>query len=51
MLNVGYQYLEQASWLSIFPGLATFVTVLGLNFLGDGIRVALDPRVGDMGVG
>jgi len=49
MLNVGYQYLEQAPWLSIFPGLAIFVTVLSLNFLGDGIRVALDPRLSEVG--
>jgi peptide/nickel transport system permease protein len=45
MLNTGYQYLELAPWLSLFPGAAIFVTVLGLNFLGDGLRVVFDPRL------
>lgn len=45
MLKAGYPYLELAPWLSIFPGLAILVTVLGLNFLGDGLRDALDVRI------
>lgn len=45
MLNEGYQYLEMAPWLSIAPGVAIFLTVLGFNFLGDGLRAALDPRL------
>jgi peptide/nickel transport system permease protein len=45
MLRIGYQYLQLAPWLSIFPGLAIFVTVLGFNFLGDGLRMALDPHL------
>jgi peptide/nickel transport system permease protein len=45
MLRIGYQYLQVAPWLSIFPGLAIFVTVLGFNFLGDGLRMALDPHL------
>ena len=32
------------SWLPLFPGLATFLTVLAFNLLGDGLRDALDPR-------
>jgi ABC-type transport system substrate-binding protein len=32
-------------WLSLFPGLAIFVTVLGFNLFGDGLRDALDPRL------
>ncbi len=44
MLSQGYQYVELAPWLSIAPGLAIFLTVLGLNFLGDGLRTALDPH-------
>lgn len=49
MLYNGYQYLELAPWLSLVPGAAIFVTVLGLNFLGDGLRVALDPRLRQRG--
>jgi peptide/nickel transport system permease protein len=45
MLKAGYPYLELAPWLSIFPGLAILVVVLGLNFLGDGLRDALDMRI------
>jgi peptide/nickel transport system permease protein len=44
-LQAGYQYLSSAPWLSIFPGLAIFIAVLGLNILGDGLRSALDPRL------
>ena len=44
-LYVGYQYLETAPWISLCPGAAIFVTVLGLNLLGDGLREALDPRL------
>ena len=46
MLNGGFAYLEIAPWLSIFPGLAIFVTVLALNFIGDALRDVLDPRLG-----
>ena len=45
MLKAGYPYLEMAPWLSIFPGLAILVTVLGLNFLGDGLRDAMDIKM------
>jgi peptide/nickel transport system permease protein len=45
MLRSGYQYLSVAPWLSIFPGLAIFLVVLSFNFLGDGLRVALDPHL------
>jgi len=45
MLNEGYQYLENAPWMSVAPGAAIFVTVLGLNLLGDGLRTVLDPRL------
>ena len=44
MLNVAKNYLEQAPWMSISPGLAIFLAVLGFNLLGDGLRDALDPR-------
>src|SRR5579884_4095868 len=45
MLQTGYRYLSQAPWLSIFPGAAIYLTVLGFNLLGDGLREALDPRL------
>jgi|WetSurMetagenome_2_1015567.scaffolds.fasta_scaffold02678_6 peptide/nickel transport system permease protein len=45
MLKSGYPYLEMASWLSIFPGLAILISVLGLNFLGDGLRDAMDIKM------
>jgi peptide/nickel transport system permease protein len=45
MLKAAAQYMQVAPWLSFFPGAAIFVTVLGLNLLGDGLRRALDPRL------
>jgi peptide/nickel transport system permease protein len=45
MLGFGRNFMTQAPWLTLFPGLAIFVTVLGFNFLGDGLREALDPRL------
>jgi peptide/nickel transport system permease protein len=41
----GRDYLATAWWIATFPGLAIMVTVLGFNFLGDGLRDALDPRL------
>lgn len=45
MLTEGKDNLEVAWWLSVFPGLAILVTVLGYNLLGEGLRDALDPRM------
>jgi peptide/nickel transport system permease protein len=45
MLRSGYQYLNTAPWLSIYPGAAIFLAVLGFNLLGDSLRQALDPRL------
>jgi peptide/nickel transport system permease protein len=45
MLADGRVYLSTAWWLATFPGLAIFVTVLGINLLGDGLRDTLDPRL------
>jgi len=44
MLNAAQQFLTQAPWLAIFPGLAIFLVVLGFNLLGDGLRDVLDTR-------
>jgi ABC-type dipeptide/oligopeptide/nickel transport system permease subunit len=45
MLNGGRLYIRVASHVATFPGLMIFVTVLGFNLLGDGLRDALDPRL------
>jgi len=45
MLKVGYPFIFIAPWLSIFPGLMILLVVLSLNFLGDGLRDALDVRL------
>ena len=44
MLNTAKNFMTQAPWMSIFPGSAIFLVVLGFNLLGDGLRDALDPR-------
>jgi peptide/nickel transport system permease protein len=44
ILTDGKANIEIAWWLSVFPGLAILVTVLGYNLLGEGLRDALDPR-------
>jgi len=44
MLEGAYNYIETAPWLWIFPGMLIVLTVLSINFLGDGLRDALDPR-------
>jgi peptide/nickel transport system permease protein len=41
----GRTYIREAPWISLFPGIAIALTVLGLNLLGDGLRDALDPRM------
>lgn len=45
MINAGRGYLQQAPWIVFGPGAALFVTVVGLNFVGDALRDALDPRL------
>ena len=49
MLNYGRIHLLDAPHLTIFPGLAIAVLVLGFNFLGDGLRDALDPKAAPSG--
>src|SRR5262245_33968412 len=46
MINAGRGYLQQAPWIVFGPGAALFITVVGLNFVGDAVRDALDPRLG-----
>ena len=45
MLAEGRGFLDRAPWFATFPGLAIFVTVLGLNLVGDRLRETLDPRL------
>jgi peptide/nickel transport system permease protein len=44
MLNEGADLLLFAPHVAAFPGLAIMITVLGFNFLGDGLRAWIDPR-------
>ena len=44
MLNTAKNFLNQAPWMALWPGIAIFMVVLGFNLLGDGLRDALDPR-------
>lgn len=45
MINEGRQYLDQAAFLIVFPGMAISISVLSLQLIGDGLRDALDPRL------
>jgi peptide/nickel transport system permease protein len=44
MLRDAISFIDQATWLAWFPGAAIFLTVLGFNLFGDGLRDRLDPR-------
>jgi len=44
MLNTAKDYIDNAPWMAIWPGLSIFLLVLSFNLLGDGLRDALDPR-------
>lgn len=44
LISYGVETMEEYPWLLIFPGLALSLTLFSLNFLGDGLRDALDPR-------
>ncbi|MEN6621744.1 MAG: ABC transporter permease [Smithella sp.] len=45
ILTAGKDYIDIAWWLSLYPGLAILITVVGYNLLGEGIRDSLDPRL------
>lgn len=45
LIASGRSYIDEAWWIATFPGLALMFTVLGFNFLGDGLRDVLDPRL------
>jgi peptide/nickel transport system permease protein len=44
MLSEGRDFIQHAPWMGIFPGVAILVTVMAFNFVGDGLRDALDPK-------
>ena len=44
MLNTARNYVDQAPWMAVWPGVSIFLLVLSFNLLGDGLRDALDPR-------
>lgn len=44
MLSTAKNFLNQAPWMAMWPGMAIFLVVVGFNLLGDGLRDALDPR-------
>ena len=44
MLNTAKNYVDNAPWMALWPGLSIFLLVLSFNLLGDGLRDALDPR-------
>ncbi|MFH1578832.1 MAG: ABC transporter permease [Thermoplasmatota archaeon] len=48
MLYRGIPYLQEAPWISTFPGITLLLTILGFNLLGDGMRDVLDPRMKGM---
>ncbi|MDD4836057.1 MAG: ABC transporter permease [Synergistales bacterium] len=45
MLSGGREYIRDHSYMTMFPGMAIMITILALNFLGDGLRDALDPKL------
>lgn len=45
IMKAGSTYLETASWLAVYPGVAIVLLVLAINFLGDGLRDAMDPKL------
>ncbi|MGI8858212.1 MAG: ABC transporter permease [Thermomicrobiales bacterium] len=49
MLSIARTYMERSPWMAIFPGFAIMIVVLGFNFLGDGLRDILDPRLRENG--
>ena len=45
IISDGRDYLREAPWICLYPGIAISISVLGLNLLGDGLRDILDPRM------
>ncbi|EMA29337.1 ABC transporter permease [Halobiforma nitratireducens] len=47
MLQTSHSYMHSNVWLSIWPGIAIMITIMGFNLFGDGLQDALDPRIND----
>ena len=47
MLSTGRQYITSAWWISVFPGLAIVLVIMSFNFLGEGLRDTIDPKLED----
>ena len=47
MIRDGFSQFLRAPWMSIFPGVAIFLSVVGFNLLGDAVRDVLDPRLAE----
>ena len=45
MLQIGRKFIDVTSWLAVFPGIAIALVVFSVNFLGDGLRDVLDPKL------
>jgi oligopeptide transport system permease protein len=45
LIRYGVESMEEYSWLLIYPGLTFTITLFALNFFGDGLRDALDPKI------
>ena len=45
MLSNAQQYMIASPWLAVYPGIMIFLTVVSINFMGDGLRDALDPKL------
>ncbi|GAB6879860.1 hypothetical protein JCM17823_21340 [Halorubrum gandharaense] len=45
MLRISHQYMHSNPWMSIWPGMAILITIMGFNLFGDGLQDALDPRI------
>ena len=45
MLSEGREFIIDAPWITIFPGIMIVITVIGFSLLGDGFRDILDPRL------
>ena len=45
MISIGRQYIDVASWMIFYPGVAITLCVLSLQIAGDGLRDALDPKI------
>ena len=45
MLTNAQQYMIDTPWLAVYPGLLIFLTIVSVNYVGDGLRDALDPKL------